>query len=110
MIRPHLCGAACLVAAMFNLDLTTTVHCAVSRGALLQLLFLIAATVPRVQQLLLLIVQPTVQCGVCRGPSHHLHTPSVAFSPDPAPPLQMVVWYSGCKVRALALLSVLYVV
>ena len=90
---------------MFNLELTTTVHCAVSRGALLQLLFLIAATVPRVQQLL--IVQHTV-----RGlPLPLPPSPGsiCSFLPGPAPADGGVVWYSGGKVRAVALLSVLYV-
>ena len=98
----------CLVAAMFYLDLTAvSALCSVPRCTA-------AVIVPHSgnssQGAAVIVVNSAAHSAVCCGPSHHLHTPSVAFSPAPDPPLQMVVWYSGCKVRALALLSVLYAV
>ena len=79
----------CLVATMFNLDLTAvSALCSVPRCTA-------AVIVPHSgnssQGAAVIVVNSAAHSAVCCGPSHHLHTPSVAFSPAPAPPLQMVV-------------------
>ena len=73
----------CLVATMFSLDLTAvSALCSVPRCTA-------AVIVPHSgnssQGAAVIVVNSAAHSAVCCGPSHHLHTPSVAFSPGPGP-------------------------
>ena len=68
---------------MFSLDLTAvSALCSVPRCTA-------AVIVPHSgnssQGAAVIVVNSAAHSAVCCGPSHHLHTPSVAFSPAPAP-------------------------